>query len=95
MLVTRPDEKSKPVRKMSDWSPAVELLSALLDRVGELIQATAALGGAKPHRVPPAPRPVTALDRARYRRLQQRHESLSARVLPRKAPPAGDRRVSG
>ncbi len=69
---------------MADWSPTVEILTAILDRLAELTQATAALGGAKPRRLPRAPHPVTAVDRVRERRRVQKHESTVARVLPHK-----------
>lgn len=75
--------KTKPVRRMSDWSPTVEMLTAILDRLGELVQAVAALGGAKPGKLPRAPYPVTALDRARNRQRVETHTSVVARVLRR------------
>jgi hypothetical protein len=80
-------EKRKPHRRMADWSPTVEILTAILDRLAELTQAVAALGGAKPRRLPRAPHPVTAIERVRSRRRQQHHESLVSRVLPNRRPP--------
>ncbi len=77
-------KESKPVRRMSDWSVTVELLSSILNRLGELTQAVAALGGAKPHKITPAPVPQTAMDRARNRRRFDNHRRLVARVLPQK-----------
>lgn len=74
---------SRPRRRMSDWSPAVEILTGILDRVGELTQAVAALGGAKPSKLPRAPYPVTAYDRVRQRRRADKHRSVVARVLTR------------
>jgi hypothetical protein len=82
MLSKAPLEESKPIRRMSDWSAEVELLTAVLDRLGEVVQAVAALGGAKPKKVPAAPRPVTAYERVHRRRRSERHRSLVARVLP-------------
>lgn len=72
-----------PKRRMSDWSVPVELLTAILNRLGELTQAVAALGGAKPRKVPPAPVPQTALDRVRNRQRFDKHKALAARVLRR------------
>jgi hypothetical protein len=75
---------------MSEWSPVVELLTLLANRLGELTQVVAALGGAKPGRVPPLPAPVTALDRVRHRVRRRKHAALVARVLPHRrieAPP--------
>lgn len=80
--------KRTPHRRMADWSPTVEILTAMLDRLAELTQTVAALGGAKPRKLPRAPHPVTAIDRARTRRRQQSHESLVARVLPNRRPPS-------
>lgn len=86
-LARQPESKSQPRRRMSEWSATVELLTAVLNRLSELIQAVAALGGAKPRKVPSAPYPVTALDRVRNRKRLEKHRSLVARVLPHKANP--------
>ncbi len=89
-LAHRPEETTGPVRRMADWTPSVELLTAILNCVRELTQAVAALGGAKPGKLTPAPVPVTALERARRSRRQAVHESLVARLLPgRQARPGG------
>ncbi len=88
MLADRPKSEKAATRRLADWSPQVELLSAILNRLGEVAQAVAALGGAKPKKVPPAPYPVTALDRVRSRKRFQRHSALAARVLRR--PPQQD-----
>lgn len=78
-----------PSRRVSEYSAEVELLSALLDRVGEVVQAVAASAGAKPRKVTPAPRPVTAMERARTRRAKAKHRDVVARVLPQPALPGG------
>lgn len=75
----------KPTRRMADWSPTVELMSSILDRLGEVVQAVAALGGAKPRKIAAAPRPVTARDRVAHRRRMENHRALVARVLPGRA----------
>ncbi len=77
----------KTRRRMSDWSVQVELLTAILNRLGELTQAVAVLGGAKPKKVSSAPVPLTAFDRARERERARKHRSVVARVLPNKANP--------
>lgn len=74
-----------PQRRMADWSPSVELLTSVNDRLGELIQVCAMLGGAKPRQLTRGPYPVTAADRVRRRRRIEQHESLVARMLPHKA----------
>jgi hypothetical protein len=84
LLKHSPPDPGRPQRRMSDWSPEVEMLTAVLDRLGELVQAVAAVGGAKPKKVQPAPRPVTAYERVRRNRRAERHRSLVSRVLPHK-----------
>jgi transposase len=89
IAATAPEPNKRPAhRRMTDWSPTVEVLTAILDRLAELTQTVAALGGAKPRKVPRAPHPVTAMERVRNRRRQQKHESLVSRVLPHRPPPA-------
>ncbi len=75
----------RPQRRMSDWTPEVELLSVVVDRLAELSQTVAASRGAKPRQIAPAPRPVTATDRVRERQRLVKHRSIVARVLPHKA----------
>lgn len=83
-IASRPEPKSSaPKRRMTDWSPTVELLSAVVDRLAELTQAVASLGGAKPRKLPCAPRPVTAMERVRNRKRYEKHRALTERVLRR------------
>lgn len=74
-----------PVRRMADWSAEVELLTIAVNRLGEIAQAVAMLGGAKPGRLPPAPVPTTAFERVRRRKLMKQHKSLVSRLLPHRA----------
>jgi hypothetical protein len=83
------DSSAKPVRRMAEWSPSVEILTLILDRLGEVVQAVAALGGVKPRKLPRAPRPVTASERLASRRRHEGHKALVSRVL-RKPPNAKD-----
>jgi hypothetical protein len=87
-VLAQGEPDGKPQRRMADWSPTVELLTAIFDRLGELTQAVGALGGAKPRKVTRAPHPVTALARIRQRRRFDAHRALVARVLPPKPQPA-------
>lgn len=73
---------TEPVRRMADWSAEVELLTIAVNRLGEIAQAVAMLGGAKPGRLPLAPIPTTAFERVRRRKLTKQHKSLVARLLP-------------
>lgn len=85
-MLDREDRDAKPSaapkRRLSDWSPTVEMLAIIQDRLAELIQVCAMLGGAKPGKLVPAARPATAMDRVRRRRRIAAHEALVARVLP-------------
>lgn len=79
------EPRTKPRRFMNEWSVEVELLSQLLDRVGELIAVSMVAAGAKKApKVPPAPRPMTAIERVRNRLRVANHNTLVARVLPHK-----------
>lgn len=73
---------SKPTRRMSEWSPVVELLTVAVNRLAELTQAVAAIGGAKPRKITPAPFPETVLEKLRKRRRDRNHRALVALVLP-------------
>lgn len=63
------------------WTPEVQYLAAVVDRLGEVIQAVIATApGGKPPKIKPLPRPRTAFDRARARRARARHENLVAEM---------------
>ncbi len=83
-MLKQPDPPKAPRRRMADWSPTVEILTAILDRLGEVAMAIAALGGAKPRKLPRAPHPVTAVERVRNRKRMEKHRSVVARLLPHK-----------
>lgn len=79
------DDAAKPgPPRMTEWSPEVAALVALIDRVEELIGVQVARAGKRPPARPPYPRPVTAMERVKKRRSAQRHRDLVARVLPPK-----------
>lgn len=61
------------------------MLTALFDRVGELIRITAAMRGARGK--PPAfgPRPVHAVERVRKRIREETHKSLVSRLINKSA----------
>ncbi|HEX8632244.1 MAG TPA: hypothetical protein VF755_29145 [Catenuloplanes sp.] len=75
---------------MSEFSPELEMLTNVFDRLGELIQAVTAAAGGKPPKVRPHPRPRTAMDRVRQRRSMAKHRTVVARMLPAgvQPPPA-------
>lgn len=80
------EEPAPPRRRMSEWSVEVELLSAMVDRLAEVIQAIAASSGAKPSKITPQPRPKTAYERVRGKDRVRRHHALVLRVLPAQEP---------
>ncbi len=91
VLARMPQRDGVPSRRMREWSPEVELLSVLGDRIAELIQAVGATKGAKPRQVRALPRPVTAMQRRRAAARKDKHKSLVARLLPgRSAGPETD-----
>lgn len=65
----RPRERWSP--QLREWDLDAALLAEIRDRLGEVAQGIAALGGAKPRRVKPFPRPVTEVDRLRERSRQE------------------------
>jgi hypothetical protein len=82
MLAASDGRETKAKRRMSEWSAEAELLSTLVDRVAELIQANVAVRGGKPAQFAPQPRPETALERVRAQERIRKHRALVARVLP-------------
>ncbi|WP_431881817.1 hypothetical protein [Micromonospora chalcea] len=87
-----PDEPAPPSVRLADWSPELEMLTNLYDRLGELVRVVAMTGGGKPARPKPAPRPRTAIDRIRARQRKAKHARVVRAMLPHKAteaaPPA-------
>lgn len=86
MITTAGDtaNNEKPARRMADWSAEVELLTAVVNRLGEIAQGIAVLGGAKPGKPLPAPQPTTAYESVRSRLRSRKHEALVSRLLPHK-----------
>lgn len=80
LLVDSPDGDYAPA--VADWSSELEVLVAMLDRLGDLISAVSVTSGGKPVRVKPWPRPLTAADRAVQRRKHNTYVDLVALVLP-------------
>ncbi len=82
------DRAGKWARDHREYTPEVEMLSALFDRVGELIRVVAATRGSRGGKPPPqAPRPVSALERVRVRNSRARHEQLADRLLQKPSGP--------
>lgn len=65
--------------RMRDWSPELELLTAIADRLGDVVQAVIAVQGGKPPRIRPLPRPQTATDKLNDPR--EKHRRILSKVL--------------
>lgn len=78
-VLAQPERPPQPPR-LTDWTPEVAALTDLRDRVVELIGVTVRAANGKPGPFRPAPRPVTAIDRARAQARNRRHQDLVAEV---------------
>jgi len=78
LAAKQPAPKGSPVR-MRDWSPELETLTAMVDRLGDIIQAVIAAQGGKPPKIKPMPRPETAMDAIRDPRRQ--HQKILSKVM--------------
>lgn len=67
---------------LAEFSPEVEVLAAVVDRLGEVVTVLINANGGKAKPPKPYPRPVTALDRVRAVRSQQAYEDLKATLFP-------------
>jgi hypothetical protein len=86
-VVTASGGKRKAAPPVSEYTPDVELLAALYDRLGVLIGWVAASAGAKkPPKAQPWPRPVTAIERARSRRARADFQDIVAMAAPHEVP---------
>lgn len=66
---------------MATWSPEVNLLAIIADRLAAVIESNSA----KPRNVVPYARPQTAFDRLERQEMKAIHERLTAALI---APPA-------
>lgn len=71
--------------RISEWSPELERLTDLVDRMGEVMVAVIASQGGKPPKLRPHARPRTAIDRLREKRRYEHHKKVVARVLIERA----------
>lgn len=70
---------------LTEFSAEVQALAVVADRLGELINAVVVnhpSGKGKPSRVSPYPRPVTAIDRMRARRVKEATDDLASKLWP-------------
>lgn len=68
--------------RFADFSPEVEALSDITDRLGDVVRGISGLAGKKPKPIKAVPRPRTAFDRVKDTIDRERHDSLAARLLP-------------
>lgn len=72
-------EETQSGPSMAIWSPEVNLLAVIADRLAALIESNSA----SPRRVVPYARPQTAFDRLERQEMQAIHERLTAALIPR------------
>ncbi len=73
----------RPRALLSDYSPEVELLAAVFDRLGELINVQIMRGQGKAQSLEPWPRPVTAMQVLEDRSKRDQHRRLVERMVPK------------
>lgn len=75
------DETSRGPR-FSEFSPEVEALYAVIERLGDVCAGLQGLGGKKPQQPKRLPRPETAYDRVKRAQRHAEYEKLKARLSP-------------
>lgn len=66
--------------RFSESGPMIELLRAIYDRLGLVINATVAVSGNKTLKLEPYPRAVSAIERIRERQTQRTRELFVQRL---------------
>lgn len=80
-LASGDEPTGSPAPPLEAFSPEVQYLAMVVDRLGEVIQAViSTVPKAKVPKMRPLPRPETAFDRAKRRKSLQRHHDLVAEV---------------
>lgn len=69
-------------RRMSEWTPEVEALAVVIDRLTEVIAVQIAAAGGTAPTFQAYLRPATAADRVRARERMANHRALVARLIP-------------
>lgn len=80
------ERKAQWSRSHRDYTPEVEMLTAVFDRLGELIRVTAAVHGSRGKPPPLGPRPAYAVDRVRRQLARQRHQDVVGRLMKNRKP---------
>lgn len=68
--------------RLADWSPEVVELRRIADRLAVLIPYAAVTSGNRVPKIQSAPRPVTAMQRAKLKRAKSKHLELVAILIP-------------
>ncbi|HEY9374538.1 hypothetical protein [Streptomyces sp.] len=74
--------KFSHIPPLTEWTPEVQALAAVVDRLAEVANAVVAAAGGNPSRVRPWPRPVTAFDRARTKRHREAADDMVTQLFP-------------
>ena len=74
--------KASHTPPLTEWTPEVQALAAVVDRLAEVANAVFASGGGKPSRARPYPRPVTAFDRVRAKRSREAADDMVIQLFP-------------
>lgn len=84
MMRADPKAAGKRTRnpRFAEFTPEVEALADVTDRLGDVVRGISGLAGKRPRPIKPIPRPKTAFDRVEMVIDQERHMSLVARLLP-------------
>lgn len=74
--------QGKPEMPIHQWTPELEAMAAIVDRLAEVANAVIASAGGKPGRVERYPRPVTAIDKARNRKAREAVNAMASKLWP-------------
>ena len=75
------------MERVSRWSPEMQMLAVLADRLGDLVNAIYLTSGGQKIVIPRIERPVSQLQILRERNLAQRSRDFIARMVPAENPP--------
>lgn len=82
LMAGRDEDAPTPPIRMAEFSPEVEALYGVVDRLGDVVSGLVGLGGKKPPKIAALRRPQTAWERIAHKRDVTRHESIVNRLLP-------------
>jgi hypothetical protein len=67
---------------LTEWTPEVQVLAVVANRLAEVINVLIKANGGKPGRTPTYPQPVTAIDRMRARRAKEDIDDMVSKLWP-------------